>query len=289
MTSQGDFYWGKHMDHNKKCFLYNNIAINYYEYGEGDTIIIFLHGFGGSSYCWRYIYKKFAQKYKTILFDLKGFGLSEKPNDNKYSVRNQADIINSFIQINCSNNIIILIGHSFGGAIALMTYISSNIKKNIKKLILIDSGGYNQNIPWYLSALNIPILNKLALSLFPSRFWVNTILRMCYYDSNKINKDMIETYSSYLRLRGAHLALIKTAAQLIPDDIGEITSKFNKINIPVLLIWGKQDNVIPLYVGHKMHKNIPNSKLVIIAECGHNSIEEKPMDVIREVSEFLKN
>lgn len=276
------------MSNNIKTFLYNgNVAIKYQEDGEGDPII-FLHGFGGSSYSWRYIYKEFADKYKTILIDLKGFGLSDKPTDNKYSVSDQADIVNKFIQSNNYKNII-LVGHSFGGAVVLMTYFRSNMKKNINKLILVDSGGYNQNIPWYISSLNIPIFNILALSLVPSRFWVNVVLKMCFYNSSKITKDMIETYASYLRLAGAHSALIKTTGQLIPDNIDEITSEFNKIGIPVLLIWGEADKVIPLSVGYKMHENIPNSKLIVLADCGHNSPEEKPLEVIKDISDFLKH
>jgi pimeloyl-ACP methyl ester carboxylesterase len=252
-----------------KTFLYDeNIEIKYQEDGEGDPII-FLHGFGGSSYSWRYIYKEFANKYKAILIDLKGFGLSDKPTDNKYSVNDQADIINSFIQSNQFNNII-LVGHSFGGAVALLTYFGSKNKNKIKKLILIDSGGYNQSIPWYIDSLNIPIVNILALSLVPSRFWVKVVLKMCFYNTSKISEDMIETYASYLRLPGAHSALIKTTGQLIPDNIDEITSAFNKIGVPVLLIWGDSDKVIPLSVGNKMHENITNSELVVIRNCGHN-------------------
>ena len=269
-----------------KSFVFNkDVKIRYQEFGEGDTII-FLHGFGGSSYSWRYIYKSFAKNYKTILIDLKGFGLSDKPNDDKYSVSDQADIINSFIRAKKLNKII-LVGHSFGGAVVLMTYFKSKMKDEINKLILIDSGGYNQDIPWYISTLKIPLLNNLALSIMPSRFWVNVVLKMCFYDDSKITEEMIETYASYLRSPGAHLALIKTTGQLIPDNIDEITNNFNKINIPVLLVWGKEDKIIPLDIGYKMNKNIPNSKLIIITECGHNSPEEKPLLVIDEISTFL--
>ena len=68
-----------------KIFPYNGIKINYYEIGSGEPMIL-LHGFGASSYSWNEILEPLSRKNKLILIDLKGFGLSDKPLDDKYSI-----------------------------------------------------------------------------------------------------------------------------------------------------------------------------------------------------------
>lgn len=267
-------------------FKYNNISINYYEYGEGNPVI-FIHGFGGASYSWRFIYKTYTESYKVILIDLKGFGFSDKPRENKYSISDQADIIESFI-INKNLSNIILVGHSMGGAVALFTYLNMNKDINrLKGLILIDSAGYDQRLPNFINLLRIPIVNSLSLSFTPSEFAVKSVLRLSFYDKNKITDEMIESYAFFQSLPGAHYALIKTAEQIIPEDVDNVIKKFMQIKVPVLLIWGQNDDIIPLQYGHKMNSDIPHSRLKVISECGHIPHEEKPNEVLYEINQFL--
>jgi len=267
-------------------FHYNDISINYYEYGEGKPII-FIHGFGGASYSWRFIYKSFTESHKVFLIDLKGFGFSDKPREDKYSISDQADIIESFIiKKNLSN--IILVGHSMGGAVALYTYFKLNKDINrLKGLILIDSAGYNQRLPYFINILRIPIVNILSLSFTPSEFAVKNVLRLSFYAENKITDEMIKSYAFFQSLPGAHYALIKTAKQIIPKDVDNVIMNFMQIKLPVLLIWGQNDNVIPMQYGRKMNSDMPYSRLKVIPECGHIPHEEKPNDVISEINNFL--
>lgn len=273
---------------NAKTFLYkNNIKINYYEIGSGEPIIM-LHGFGGSSYCWRVVSRYLASKNKIFLIDLKGFGLSDKPLDDEYSVNDQADIILEFIQKNNLKNVI-LIGHSLGGAVTLFAYIKLMEKKNnlVKSLILIDSPAYKQKLPEFAKILKIPIINELLLIFLPSKFSTKMVLKKEFFDDKKITDEIVENYSGFLDTSGSYHALITTAKKMLPRNINEINLKYKDIKIPVLLIWGENDKTIPLSIGRKLEKDIPNAKFVVIPECGHMPPEEKPSETAKIISEFL--
>jgi pimeloyl-ACP methyl ester carboxylesterase len=129
----------------------------YYEtHGTGDPIL-FLHGFGANIYAWRHIVAPLSKHYQLILVDLKGFDASPKPDDKKYSISDQADLISQFIVKHNLKNLTI-VGHSFGGGVALLTAIqlSENGSNRLSALILIDSIAYKHPSP-YLSELSEPL------------------------------------------------------------------------------------------------------------------------------------
>ena len=272
-----------------KTFLYDGVKIKYDEFGNGDPIIL-LHGFGVSSYSWHDVSKPLSQKNRLFLIDLKGFGKSDKPLDDKYSISDQAEIIISFIQKNNLRNLI-LAGHSIGGAVALQTALRCIKMENnpLKGLILLDSPAYKQRLPAFIQILKIPILNKLILAFFPAKLCVKLVLKKCFFDDTKITDEMVKNYSRFFDLAGSTHALITTAKKIIPKNIDEITSKYREIKIPTLIIWGEQDKVIPLSVGQKLNQTIPNSKLAVIPDCGHMPTEEKPKETTEIISEFLNS
>lgn len=270
-----------------KTFLCGGVKIKYDEIGNGEPIIL-LHGFGASSYSWHNISKPLSQKNKLFLIDLKGFGKSDKPLDDKYSISDQAEIIISFIQKNNLQNLV-LIGHSMGGAVALQTALQCIMMENnpVKGLILLDSPAYKQRLPSFIQILRIPIVNKIILAIIPAKLCIKFLLKKCFFDDTKITDAMIENYSRFFGLAGSSHALIATAKKIIPKNIDEITSKYKNIQIPTLIIWGENDKFIPLSIGQKLKQAIPNSKLAVIPNCGHMPQEEKPKETAEIISKFL--
>ena len=276
------------MENGEKTFLYNGIKIKYDEMGTGDPMIL-LHGFGVSSYTWHLISKPLSQKNKLFLIDLKGFGLSDKPSDNKYAISDQVDIILSFIQKNDLRNLV-LVGHSMGGAVALQTVLRSMKTENnpVKGLILIDSPAYKQKLPEFMQFLTIPFFNKFLPAFFPARFGTKMMLKKCFFDDTKITEEMVKNYSRFNDPAGSSHAFIATANRIIPENIEKITSQYKEIQIPVLMIWGENDRIIPLDIGKRLEQSVPGSKLVVIPDCGHIPTEEKPEKTVEIISDFLK-
>lgn len=268
-------------------FTYKGSDIWYEDKGEGDALL-FVHGFGSSSYTWRYLQDRYSRTNRVICIDLKGFGASSKPFDKNYQLRDQSEIVKEFINFLELDNLT-LIGHSFGGAVVLSTYVESdiNIKNRIERLILIDSAAYEQKIPDYISLLRTPVINSLALSIVPPNANSERVLKELIYDDSLITTEMIETYGEFLQGSDAQHALIQTAYNIIPDDIDILSSKYQEIPIPVLIIWGENDEVINKSIGERLHKDIKNSTFVALENCGHIPQEEYPYKTINIMDDFI--
>ena len=255
-------------------------------HGSGDPIIA-LHGLGGTLYSWRNLVGSFPH-HQLILIDLKGAGGSPKPHDKHYSIEDQANLILQFIRENDLKNLT-LMGNSYGGAVSLFLAIQLCKEKpnRLASLILIDSGGYNIDLPSHLKLLRTPIIGWLALHL-ALRLSIKRVLRDSYNDPKKITKEQIDAYVNPIKAPGARYALQQTAKQAIPKNIDEITEQYKTISVPTLIIWGLNDRIVPLKIGRMLDDAIPDSQLELIDNCGHAPQEEMPDETIRDITQFFR-
>jgi pimeloyl-ACP methyl ester carboxylesterase len=114
------------------------------------------------------------------------------------------------------------------------------------------------------------------------------VLRKCYYHKEKITDEQIDAYAYYGSLPGGREALVATAQQIVPEDIEAVTARYQTIKVPVLIVWGAEDEVVPVSVGKNFKRDIPNSELVILPQCGHIPQEEEPGVTTRLVLNFLR-
>jgi pimeloyl-ACP methyl ester carboxylesterase len=268
-------------------FLYqDNISIKYREQHNGrPCTLLFIHGFGAASHYWQALEEHFAGHYNTAALDLKGFGYSAKPEDGNYRVSDQAELVKTFITARNLTNLI-MVGHSMGGAVALLTCFKLP-PGLVKGLILLDSASYGQPLPDFVHLLRMPVISTVGPALLPDRLLVKQMLQKVFYDHAKITEAMISQYSTYLKLPGAYPALRQTAKQLIPANVDEVIEKTINLKIPVLIVWGENDQILPLSSGQRLHFDIKDSEFVIIPECGHDPHEEKPDATIQAITAFF--
>lgn len=265
------------------------VELHYATYGQGDPII-FLHGLGGSLYTWRHLIRPLAPMHRLILFDLKGSGKSPKPYDDKYSMFDQGELIYRFILQNDLHKVI-LVGHSFGGGVALLVALKLTQRdpSRLSRLILIDTVAYPQKLPGVIRMLRMPVLGWLGLHLIPDKTKVSNLMESLYYDDSKINWEDVEAYAAPLASPGAKYAFQQTARQIIPDHIDEIIAKYPQIDVPTLIIWGREDKIIPLENGIRLHQAMSNSQLIVIERCGHDPPDERPEELMEVIRKFLTN
>ena len=259
----------------------------YYEsYGSGDPILA-IHGLGASIYSWRKLKGHFPNN-RLVLVDLRGHGQSPKPLDKHYSLPKQAELILQFIREQDFRNLT-LIGNSYGGAVSLLVSIRLCREEpgRLSKLILIDSGGYNQNLPWHLKLLRAPVLGWLGLHLVPPAINALVVLRFGYYNRRLIEREQVRAYAKPIGSPGGRHALLQVARQAIPDNFEELIAQYPTIYVPTLIVWGREDKVIPLSIGEKLDRAIPDSRLVIIEQVGHVPQEEKADETIAHITRFL--
>ena len=256
------------------------------EYGQGDPILC-LHGFGANIFTWRYLIDPLSKYSKLILVDLKGFGRSAKPEDQRYSIHDHADAIHQLILQNDWRKLT-LIGNSYGGALALLLALrlEQDPPSRLSSLVLIDAGAYKEFLPGYLKLMRT-FLGEIMKLLLPARQTVKFVLKLSFYNKEKISEAQIKAYAGPLSDPGNRAALLETARQCIPDNADELVAKFRNISVPTLILWGRHDKVVPLKVGELLGQALPNSVLEVFEECGHVPQEEQPEKTIARISEFL--
>ncbi len=138
------------------------------EYGQGAPILC-LHGLGANTFTWRHFIGPLAKDHKLILVDLKGFGRSAKPDDQRYSIHDHADAVYELILKNDWQKLT-LIGNSYGGALALLLALrlEDHQPSRLSKLVLIDAGAHKEYLPGYVKLMRT-FLGKAMIFLPPAR------------------------------------------------------------------------------------------------------------------------
>ncbi len=251
--------------------------------GKGRPLIM-LHGFGASSYSFSKIIPALSKHFTIYAFDLKGFGKSPKPDDHRYSVYDQALFVDQYLNKHHLEKVILL-GHSYGGGVALTLALMD--PKRFAKLVLIDSASYDQQLPKLIRWLQIPILGKLGFYLIPASVEVKESYKYAFYDNRKIPEDIVREYAKNLYQPNARKVYLQTVENLIPEDIAKISRRYRTIQIPTLIVWGANDIVIRKEKAYRLHRDIPHSQLKIIPRCGHIPHEEKPHETLKVLENFL--
>ncbi len=265
-----------------------NEKIYYTITGSGKTQLLFLHGFGASHKTWDYISDSFdKEKFTLIVIDLLGHGNSSINNSSDYSILSQTSIVFDFIKfLNLKE--LIIIGHSYGGSVALMLTILHMKNINIKKLVLIDAGAYNQ-IPVSMKYLRNPfmqLITSFANVVVPKHLVGYFVLRNLYFDKTLVTRERIAKYSIFFSHKQLK-AIIKAAQNILPGNFDELIIRYRDIEVPALIIWGKNDLVISPLSGEKLNSDLKNSSLGIIENCGHIPQEEKPKEIFELINDFL--
>ena len=256
--------------------------------GTGEPVLL-IHGFGASSYSWRHIIEPLAQKYRVITIDLKGFGDSPKPRDDAYSVYEQARLVRNFILANDLKNLHI-VGHSYGGGVALAVsiYLATSHPDVQKSLVLMDNIAYPQELPEFVKVLATPVLGPLLIHTLPDTLQVKALLKKVYFDDELIPQSAIDHYAANLAKPNAKYATLTTARQILPADLQEFSNNYANLKIPTLIVWSREDEIVPLAIGQRLHEDLPNSKLVVLSDVGHAVQEEKPALLLPHLRSFLE-
>jgi pimeloyl-ACP methyl ester carboxylesterase len=184
---------------------------------------------------------------------------------------------------------VVLIGHSFGGAVALLTHLQTAAQTSscrISGLVLINSAGYRQKMPWFVRIIRTLLFRVLAFFVSPW-FIARFVLKRMFSVKSRVTKERIDRYAYFFHLPGNLDAFIATAQQIVPADAKDIELQFSSIRIPTLIIWGANDPVIPLDHAHRFHTDITGSELRVLEDTGHVPHEERPDVVADLISTFV--
>jgi len=252
----------------------------------GETFVL-LHGFGATSFTWRHWLPALERRGHVVRIDLQGFGGSPKPTGGRYGPVEQARLVTDTIR-SLGLERPILIGHSLGGGIALLTaLLLHDADTPAESLIVIAGAAYRQRLPPFVRLAQYPSASATLLSGVGPRIVVGQVLRSIVFDPGVVTTEMVEGYAMPLASPEAVRALIECAGQIEPPDLDEITARYAELDLPTLLMWGRHDRVVPPWVGERLARTLPRARLVVLERCGHVPQEEVPEASLAEVEAFL--
>lgn len=247
--------------------------IHYVEAGTGPTVIL-LHGLGGSTQVWQFNIAALAEKYRVVVPDQIGFGKSDKPLVN-YRIRTYVDFLDQFckqLQIERAT----LIGNSMGGWIAAM--FTASFPERVDKLVLVDAAGYTPPKDFD---------TRVFFGLNPTtREGMKVLVAKVFYNK-AFQADATIDLLIAARLAAGDGYTINSITESIIRGEDFLDDIVKTIKRPTLLIWGRQDGLIPLADGERFNRDIAGSKMVVIDQCGHVPHTEKPGEFNAAVLKFL--
>lgn len=247
-----------------------------------DIPIILLHGFGASLKHWRYNIPVLSQYHTVYALDLLGFGASKKVyTDYGIDLWTQlvADFWHSFIKQPC-----IIIGNSIGSLIALNTIAQHpHIATKLVMISLPDISAREKMIPSALQPLvktleNLvasPLLIRLIFQIARQPNIIRRSLKVAYIDHTNVDDELVNFISSATLDRGSARALIALTKSMGNFNLSA-EELLKKVDIPMLLLWGKLDRLIPPIQAQKLAQINPKIELQLLDNLGHCIHDESP-------------
>jgi len=260
------------------------------ERGHGDPVVL-LHGLGGSTYSWRFIAPALARSHRVIAIDLKGFGRSDKAFDTSYAAVDQARLIAGFLKGRGLSNVT-LVGHSFGGVVALLTTMELKRRDpgRVSQLVLIDTPALPQSLTPVVRLMQQPVLPYVLLTAIPAS--VMTSIALLSPSTMRFARDYTPgdaaAYAAPFQDAAARHAYIQTSRKIAPDlRVRELVAAYRQVRQRTLLVWCTNDEVVPLSTGHALAKIIPRARLEQLEGCNHAPTDEAPAALARSLTRFL--
>jgi len=252
---------------------------------ESDQPIVLVHGFSVPYFIFEPTFNYLISTgFRVLRYDLFGRGFSDRPNVN-YNINlfvNQLEELLNALNIKQVN----LIGLSMGGAIA--SAFTVNFPQRVRKLILIDPVGV-QSMPlsWMYKAAILPGISELILGLAGTERMVQEVASD-FFDPEDV-KMFQDQYRVQLHYRGFKRAILSTLRNKTVNGFPEIYQRLGKLDVPVLLFWGRNDRTLPLEQSQFILSAVPRAEFYVIENCGHIPHYEKPEEVNPIIQQFLKS
>ena len=243
-------------------------------------VLLLLHGFGASLHTWEVWTAQLSQHFRVLRVDLPGSGLSGPDAQGDYSdTRTIALLLALMDQRGIARASII--GHSIGGRIAWT--LAASHPTRVDKLVLLAPDGFASPGFAYGSAPEVPATMGLMRYTLP-RWMLRSNLLLAYADPATLSDGLLTRYYELMLAPGSRAALLARMQQTVLVDPVPL---LRRITAPTLLVWGRQDGMIPFANAADYQREIPRTTLLALDNMGHLPHEESPQRALPEVEQFL--
>lgn len=259
--------------------------------GSGPAILL-IHGIGDNSTTWSTVQTALAQRFTVIAPDLLGHGRSDKPRAD-YSVAAYANGMRDLLSVLGVDSVTV-IGHSLGGGVAMQ--FAYQFPQLVDRLILVGAGGVTKDVNIALRVASLPMgseaLAMLRLPLVLPALQVIGRIGGALFGSTGIGRDIPDMLRILADLPEptASSAFARTLRAVV-DWRGQVVTMLDRCyltqSVPVQLIWGGDDSVIPVSHARMAHAAMPGSRLEIFERSGHFPFHDDPDRFVEIVERFI--
>jgi pimeloyl-ACP methyl ester carboxylesterase len=258
--------------------------------GAGDgPVLLLIHGMAGTCENWREVIEPLARNHTVIAPDLPGHGISAGgPGD--YSLGNLAAGLRDLLLV-LGHDKATLVGHSLGGGIAMQ--FAYQFPEMVERLVLVSSGGLGLEVSPVLRAAALPGADLfIAATASTGQKIGGAIGRGLSAIGMKPAADIAEVARGYASLsepgrRKAFLATLRSVVGTEGQRVSATDRFYLAEEVPVLIVWGARDPIIPVRHGEDAHAALPGSALEIFEGAGHMPQLEQPGRFIAVLERFL--
>ena len=252
--------------------------------------LLLLHGIGDSSASWLPVLPGLAEHFRVVAPDLLGHGHSDKPRAD-YSAAAFANGMRDLLDVLDIDRVTV-VGHSLGGGVAAQ--FAYQYPERVERLVLVSPGGIDREVSALLRLAAAP-LSELFMPLvhtLPGRLLTKVGLNILRFVDHDIGKDAdeIQRVIEGLPVDGAFDAFTRTLRAVV-DWRGQVVTMRDRVylaqTIPMAIMWGTNDSVIPVEHAHKLHAEAPHARLSMYIDAGHFPHHAEPRRFVAEVVDFV--
>ena len=280
-------------DVDSKFIEVNGVTVHYKETGQGDTIFILLHGFGASLFSWREVTDDFSEYGRVVAYDRPAFGLTSRPmpgdwnGESPYSTASNVELLAGLMDA-LDIEKAILVGNSAGGTVSVA--FALKYPERTQALILVDPalyGGGGRFPSWLLPLMATPQMRRVGPLLVQSiADSGNDTILQAWHDPSLVTDEIIAGYRKPLQAENWDRALYEFTIASRPLRLSE---RFAELKMPVIVIAGDDDRIVPTEYSIQAAQEIPGAQLEILPNCGHVPHEECPTAFMDAVEKFLED
>jgi pimeloyl-ACP methyl ester carboxylesterase len=262
-------------------------TVNYVEAGSGPVLLL-IHGMGGSSENWRAVIEPLARDHTVVVPNLPGHGGSLPGGD--YSVGGLAAGLRDLLLV-LGHDRATLVGHSLGGGIAMQ--FAYQFPEIVERLVLVSSGGLGPEVSLLLRAAALPGAGPFIAATAPLVRRLGGGLRRAEGRGLRPSTDVTEVVHGYGLLadserRAGFLATVRSVIGIGGQRVSAVERLYLAEAVPVLIVWGARDRLVPPGHAEHAHRGIPGSRLEVFEEAGHLPQLEEPSRFVAVLEQFLE-
>ena len=271
-----------------RSVLLHGRPVTYAQAGSGPVLLL-IHGMGGTLENWQAVIEPLARQHTVVAPDLPGHGASA-PGAGDYSIGALAAGLRDLL-VALGHERATLVGHSLGGGIAMQ--FAYQFPEITERLVLVSSGGLGPEVSAILRAAALPGADRFIATTAVLGSTVGTaVARGLAVVGLRPNTDVAEVARGYASLvdrdrRAAFLATLRGVIGTSGQRVDAGDRLYLAEGMPVLIIWGARDPIIPVHHGENAHEAIPGSRLEVFGGVGHLPQLEAPGRFIAVLERFI--